>query len=185
MRSKPALVKITKNAPQHGDGYHCCNCGSHQKEFDEIQHAQHCEQIRHEQHWIVCRFCEQAAIEYLNSIVKAISNLNFLTAMIWQINEDKGWHEKERHFDGDIALIHSEASEALEEWRNGIEPTEIYFSEQRDKTDKPEGIPVELADIIIRVLHLASLHKIDIENAMKLKLEYNITRSHRHGGKRT
>lgn len=176
-------MKIIKNAPQHGEGYHCCNCGSHQKIFDQIQHNRVCQKIKQEQKWTVCRFCEQASLEFPNSINKATSKLNLLSSLIWQINEDKGWHEKERRFDGDIALIHSEASEALEHWRNERHLTEIFYTE--DKPNKPDGIPIELADIIIRALHLAAIHKIDIEAAMKLKLEYNTTRSHRHGGKKT
>ena len=118
-----------------------------------------------------------------NSINRSITHINVLMALIWQINESKGWHKEERHFDGDIALIHSEASEALEHWRNGRVPIEIFYSE--DKPDKPDGIPIELADIIIRVLHLASMYGIDMEAALKLKLTYNTTREDRHGGKRT
>ena len=49
---------------------------------------------------------------------------------------------------------------------------------------KPEGIPIELADVIIRVLDLCGRYGIDIEAAIREKHAYNLTREHRHGGKK-
>jgi NTP pyrophosphatase (non-canonical NTP hydrolase) len=48
---------------------------------------------------------------------------------------------------------------------------------------KPEGVPIELADCIIRILDYCGHAGIDIEQAIKIKHEYNKTRPHRHGGK--
>lgn len=48
---------------------------------------------------------------------------------------------------------------------------------------KPEGIPSELADIIIRVLDICGHLDIDIANALADKMAYNETRPYRHGGK--
>lgn len=48
---------------------------------------------------------------------------------------------------------------------------------------KPEGIPVELADCIIRILDFCGKHKIDIDNTIKIKHEYNKTREYMHGKK--
>lgn len=85
-----------------------------------------------------------------------------------------------RDLDGMLANVHSEVSEALEEWRNGRAPTEIYYNGA-----KPEGIPIELADVIIRVLDICAHHEIDIDHAVALKMAYNRTRTYRNGGKRS
>lgn len=79
-----------------------------------------------------------------------------------------------------LALIHSEVSEALEEYRNGRLPTEVYTG----NNGKPEGIPIELADVIIRVLDYCGYAGIDIDAAISQKHEYNKSRPYRHGGKK-
>lgn len=94
---------------------------------------------------------------------------------------DHGWWEEKRSFGDIISLCHSELSEALEEYRKGKPPIEIYFNEL--KPDKPEGVPTEFADVIIRILDYCCREGIDIEHAIKLKHEYNKTRPYRHGGK--
>lgn len=50
-------------------------------------------------------------------------------------------------------------------------------------TVKPEGIPSELADIIIRVLDTCGAWGVDIDTAVRTKLEFNRSRPYRHGGK--
>jgi hypothetical protein len=110
--------------------------------------------------------------------------LNELAERINKINEEKGWNEI-RSFGEDIVLVHSELSEAVECLREGIEPNVTYFAEDDyDTPMKPLGIPSELADTIIRVLHICAKYKIDIDSIMELKLRYNETRPYRHGGKR-
>lgn len=76
-----------------------------------------------------------------------------------------------------IALIHSEASEALEAFRDGL-------LSGLSAEGKPEGVASELADIVIRVMDLSEREGIDLEDAIISKMAYNKTRSFRHGGKR-
>ena len=77
-----------------------------------------------------------------------------------------------------VALIHSEVSEVLEEFRDGREPNEIYY---RVSDGKPEGIAMELADVVIRCFDMADYYGIDLEEAILEKHEFNKTRPYKHG----
>lgn len=100
----------------------------------------------------------------------------------YQNAKDHGWHDEPRTVGDLICLMHSELSEALEEHRNGKLPTEIYYNQ--NKPEKPEGIPIELADCIIRIFDFCGLHGINLQEALNIKMKYNATRPYRHGGKK-
>lgn len=110
--------------------------------------------------------------------LKKIGKIAYATAA------EKGFYDDPVTFGERIALIHSEASEALEEYRKGKEFDEVYYPHLAPNNDKPEGIPIELSDIIIRVCDMATYYGIDLEAAVKEKLGYNNTRPHKHGGKK-
>lgn len=90
-----------------------------------------------------------------------------------------------------LALIIGEASEAIEELRKGKPVTETYYETSltpleiltSDKVQKPEGVPSELADIIIRTINFARSEGIDIVAAINEKAAYNATRARMHGDK--
>lgn len=129
-------------------------------------------------------------------------DLNELVTRAHATAVEKGWWEKPRDLDGLLMLVVSEASEALEEWRNGHDVNEEYFpgagmhgpvANSRAEALvwagsygwKPEGIPSELADIVIRVADMCGYYGIDLAEAIETKMAYNAGRSYRHGGKRS
>lgn len=101
--------------------------------------------------------------------------------MTW--GQRMGWND-DRTFSDHIALMHTELSEAFEEYRNGNELKEIYFSHDEAEFDKPEGVPVELADVVIRIMHFFAQQGLDLDATIRLKQDYNHKRKFRHGGKR-
>jgi NTP pyrophosphatase (non-canonical NTP hydrolase) len=96
----------------------------------------------------------------------------------YETADNKGWHDPPPTVAEFIALTHSELSEALEEARDSRALTEVYRTAE---SPKPEGVPIELADAIIRICDFCGLHKIDLEAAIEAKMEYNRSRPRRHG----
>ena len=136
-------------------------------------------------------------------------NINDFAKEIHENAVAHGWWNKPREFPEVAALIHSEISEALEEWRDGkplyycgsesascerapitgkIEiDGEAFLSpcpECESGSYKPEGLAVELADAIIRILDYTASAGIDIDAVIMAKHRYNKGRPYRHGGKR-
>ena len=126
---------------------------------------------------------------------EAIKNIQLglgsLSIHAWSITEEKGFHDIGRTQVEDIALMHSELSEALEEIREGT-PSLYYRRPDGTTTDelvtngeynKPEGKAAELADEVIRVFDSAVEHNDPIVLAIIQKLKYNNTRPPLHGKK--
>ena|SRR6266487_469189 len=108
-------------------------------------------------------------------------NIKDLIVNSHKISTEKGWNENgPRPIPELLCLIHSEVSEALEEYRNGSPPTHMYYT---GSNDKPEGFPIEIADIVIRIADLCGQYNIDLEKAIEIKQVFNKTRPMRHGGK--
>lgn len=84
---------------------------------------------------------------------------------IYELAKSKGWWP--RPFGESIALLHSELSEALEEWRDGHGFNEIRYAspvQMPVKLRKPEGIPIEMADFAIRLMDLAESEEVTLKS---------------------
>lgn len=130
-----------------------------------------------------------------------------LQARCADLANSKGFHGKRRVAeDADLmvhyrmarvgALILTELGELVEEIRGGHPMTANYYpamgspdatySEPRPGMDwgKPEGVPAEAADVLIRLLDWCGEEGIDLEAAVIEKMAYNETRAAMHGGKK-
>lgn len=90
----------------------------------------------------------------------------------------KGFWDNAPSIGDKLALIHAEVSEALEEFRDGH--MGLYY---KGTDPKPEGFGIELADAVVRIADLAERLNIDLDEMIKVKMRYNKTRAHMHGGK--
>ena len=131
--------------------------------------------------------------------------LNELSKEIHQTAVEHGWWNPTPSFGEVIALCHSELSEGLEEhradrpmvWRKcmtcdgdtpcmeaGCGDWEDGVCELDCLSPKPEGIAVEMADCLIRILDWAGDEGVDMDAIVRDKMKYNKTRPFRHGGKK-
>jgi hypothetical protein len=147
----------------------------------------------------------------LSPVVVAAEALNLLSAEATAVGNAHGFTEAS--VGEDVALITSEASELLEDHREGHDVRRVWFEEKvaaygtggdRLQVDgkpafvavrhgeprgpggelrKPCGIPSEAADIVIRVMHFCGKHGIDLGAAVREKMIYNASRPFKHGGK--
>jgi len=91
-----------------------------------------------------------------------MGKLNDLVSESFKIATEKGWHESERSLSAITLLMQSEVSEVVEEYRKHKGLKEVWYEVHHSEGgvdvttiggpgDKPCGIPVEIADMVIRV----------------------------------
>jgi NTP pyrophosphatase (non-canonical NTP hydrolase) len=119
-----------------------------------------------------------------------------MTQVVRNFVIDRGWYKESRTRSvGDsMMLIVTETSEVLEAWRDYHDKENHYQEVAYRKGDhgedvempkpwKPEGVPSELADILVRLLDTADAWGIDLFAAFQEKMAYNMTRPYQHGGR--
>ena len=107
-------------------------------------------------------------------------NINELALKCHADAKSLGWYD-EGKTKSDLELLMmvvTEVAEAVEELRTPNVGSFYYGPD-----GKPEGFGREMADTIIRLLDLCAYKNIPIEEIILEKMEYNLTRGHRHGNK--
>ena len=93
--------------------------------------------------------------------------LNKLSREALEIAQEHGFYLDDFDLVKQMAMLHTEVSEAVEALRVG----------------DTDAFAEELADVIIRCAGSAAWAKIDLQGAVDAKMEKNRTRPYKHGGK--
>lgn len=119
--------------------------------------------------------------------------LNEFSDVCYAEAKDRGFHESGKistpYHDKRIvdysANLHEEVSEFHSAWRKKKLDQPCDKAEQMATNNLPvlTCAEEELADIVIRVMDTAAALGIDIERAVRGKMLFNRTRSHRNGGR--
>lgn len=107
-----------------------------------------------------------------------LNRLNELAQEAHEIAVDGGHYDHPRSVHELLVLIHSEVTEILRAmddtpplWDFGA----LRHTEEGDLL-KPEGVAVEIADVILRCLDMAAWLHVDIAEAVASKMYYNMYR---------
>lgn len=136
--------------------------------------------------------------------------LNSLALDIHVNAQEKGFWDHDRNMGEMLMLMTSELAEALEEHRDG-KPNVYFLCTNKDcqyherpnstlrgehvewygdrgpdgpvcrGSFKPEGVAVELADCLIRILDTMQSLGVDIDDVVREKMDYNNGRPFKHG----
>jgi NTP pyrophosphatase (non-canonical NTP hydrolase) len=132
-----------------------------------------------------------------------LAGLKKFMSDVHRVSKEHGWWQPDDHKSTleCLALVTAEVAEAMEEVRFDPPRPPIYqYPAQTGETrfghpfivpadsswstaGKPEGLSVELADVILRILDLAEHHELPLIEALLLKHAYNATRPYKHGKK--
>lgn len=127
-------------------------------------------------------------------------NINDWVSKCTRTAQDKGWgwteeQKKDPTFlSAQLMLCVTELAEGCEDLRKGYIKTKYLSSDEIICNEqlyiegipqyKPIGFPSELADVLIRIFHIAGEAGVDLMEEIRDKDQYNNTRSFRHGNKK-
>lgn len=143
------------------------------------------------------------------SVIKSSTDIVAMTEEVRVWVEEKGWNDDNRSFGDEVALITSEMIEALEAFRDHdyepwytyqpqiklsgvpvkmpkmteVQLTALGIPDEQWGPPRLEGVEAEIAGCFVRLLDTASRHNIDLGRAFRAEMDYNWTRTYRHGGK--
>lgn len=123
-----------------------------------------------------------------------------ITQLVQEAHEnavEHGLWEEDEAFEKTVTRIRREAIEALMEAYPNDSLTNTYYlcnvtntpctrcmpGPCSGRNKKPEGVPAELADVVITVFSACGHYGIDLEAAIAEKMAYNRTRPWKHQGK--
>ncbi len=149
------------------------------------------ENVRRDLNETINGLARDVSVYRMHAHYAKFSSLTELAHDLYAVAESKGWHPDGLADTADkiadyvpraIANIHGEVSELWEAYRAGklLEPCDKAPKMSEELTCAEE----EIADVIIRACDASVKLGIDIGRAVKVKNEFNKTRSARHGGKR-
>lgn len=149
-------------------------------------------QVRHDRAMEQCLAEMRAERDKLADI--AIGNVPAgLNELAKDIHEDavaRGLWNGSRSLSRSVSLCYSELLEAIREARDGMPNEyvlelngEITTDPDRFMCRKPEGVAVEMADCLIRLLDWFGREGLDVDAIVARKMEYNKTRPRKHGKK--
>lgn len=121
----------------------------------------------------------------LERLEREIITVTDLVHVSHAVSRSKGWYDGEdarRNIPEMLALLHSEISEALEDYRTQKVPLSTLGL--FDEKGKPIGFASEIADVAIRLGDLCGYLGINLTAAVVEKTTYNKTRPYRHGNKK-
>lgn len=144
---------------------------------------------------------EQRIEQWINDLEGDVSfhhNFSKLLSICYYTAQIKGWHDPKKSFGEQILMMHSELSEVIEAYRTKdgdtqsiwFEPVQVDIYDKDACTTvtkvhhKPEGVPVELADVLIRMGDTTKCENLSLLGAFFLKSRFNLTRPRRHGDKK-